>query len=984
MGCGCLKPKAADVREPLRAGDITKNEQPETTPLMGSSQASQALPPHDGSPLAAQLAPVIQAAGKSSRVPDSTIAEVLSSLSALSPASSSRWLHDWSGKASVKARGGLFQLMQRVVGQALDRNVTLAEELIASEASETSSFGQLSGLCMDTLSLEESHRNGVRAAMMLLSHASSSGQVDAATPIVVSALDRLVLLFRPSLLAHIATTADNKRLWSELETHIGLPPLEQHLSLFSCSAKAVLLNLRLVPDGVPAAVMVVKREAALADAMEKLPVGSACVLSPYFESSSGSKIVQGRRVEGGEGHGPRKEFFIATSEDALRRWSSAPAASPPGSPAPNVQVLFQGNRVRFEQHSNVASSKQAAKDCQLVKRALVSARVGDRLKFEFSDGNEAERLITAMHEDTGVSVASLFDSSVCSGTVTVRQCGLQKALKPLFEFHRGSGQTWFGAYASELTHSSYGKDLQSRYSTFGKLLVLAVANRCKISFVLPDIFFHLLLHSDKTFTLDDLKGFDDDLHSSLKKCLKMSKSDFNALKEIDDLPSQMSKEDYVAGKVKETFTPQAMSEIRKGFWSLANKDIFSQVTASDLRQIVCPTESLDKDIDIKRIFKVVIEEEMSECKPFVDAFWSVVDGFSMEEKKLFLQFVTGLAVPPESGTERLLIELPFSAFSKGEHSAMLDKLPQAHTCTNTLELPNYHDALIESGEFSAERGEALQKELQRVLGEKLRMAIRETGGYELDATEVESSFPPAHPTSHELEAREREAQPIQADIIKSDPSRWSIDPLPATPSVHSGVSDGPEAVSDMPEAAVPPSSAGHESSCSLQSLPGPPKPTASAWADVAAESSQAASTQALAESDRFGQGQTSVQPWEALRAEPGELQADLLEDSCDPNNQSKSLEDVPSQPLRGDMEVRDVTSISALDTQLPGGNSDSQMKAPVAFLGELGFGPSASDEDASVLASLLQGPDLGSDRDAPKKITGSSEIDNLIEELDML
>merc|ERR1719420_2920014 len=124
---------------------------------------------------------------------------------------------------------------------------------------------------------------------------------------------------------------------------------------------------------------------------------------------------------------------------------------------------------------------------------------------------------------------------------------------------------------------------------------------------------------------------------------------------------------------------------------------------------------------------------MTECQLFAKAFWAVVDGFSSDEKKLFLRFVTGLEAPPEPGTERLLIELPFSAFSKDEHIAMLDKLPQAHTCTNTLELPNYHDALVESGRFTDAQIESGDKaflaELHRVLAEKLQMAIHETGSY---------------------------------------------------------------------------------------------------------------------------------------------------------------------------------------------------------------------------------------------------------------
>jgi hypothetical protein len=154
--------------------------------------------------------------------------------------------------------------------------------------------------------------------------------------------------------------------------------------------------------------------------------------------------------------------------------------------------------------------------------------------------------------------------------------------------------------------------------------------------------------------------------------------------------------------------------------------------------MICPVDNLSKDIDIKQIFKVVIEEELAECKVFVDAFWYVLDNMSLEEKKLFLRFVTGLDAPPEPGTERLIVELPFSAFSKAEYIAMLDMLPQAHTCTNTLELPNYYEALKESGRVADDEegnGSAFQKELRRVMKDKLLLAIHEAGGYELDAVD---------------------------------------------------------------------------------------------------------------------------------------------------------------------------------------------------------------------------------------------------------
>jgi hypothetical protein len=46
------------------------------------------------------------------------------------------------------------------------------------------------------------------------------------------------------------------------------------------------------------------------------------------------------------------------------------------------------------------------------------------------------------------------------------------------------------------------------------------------------------------------------------------------------------------------------------------------------------------------------------------------------------------------GTEALTISFPFTALGAAERRAALHMLPQAHTCTNTLELPDYYSALM--------------------------------------------------------------------------------------------------------------------------------------------------------------------------------------------------------------------------------------------------------------------------------------------------
>lgn len=46
------------------------------------------------------------------------------------------------------------------------------------------------------------------------------------------------------------------------------------------------------------------------------------------------------------------------------------------------------------------------------------------------------------------------------------------------------------------------------------------------------------------------------------------------------------------------------------------------------------------------------------------------------------------------GSERLTLSFPFVVYGIKQHQQLLGTLPQSHTCANTLELPNYAEAII--------------------------------------------------------------------------------------------------------------------------------------------------------------------------------------------------------------------------------------------------------------------------------------------------
>lgn len=769
MGGGCFKPKVTldpeDVEPPwmrwrsdLSPETLVSVSAPSSTLKMTACTASLVAalegagatsPTRIADPDAAQAANeklglVLQAAGRPGTLDSTELEHVIAELASFEPCDVVTWLAAWVARnpapaGRARSRAGLLGLMQQVLASCLEKHVEAAEAVMTKNAG--CDFSRAVMLCEETLTLDGVERRAVYPAALWLACAAGAGTCEGSPPAIaymVPALDRLVLLFRHSLLSDLVGMPTNRHRWRELEEECGLPAIERHLSLLGCGAKAVMLAMLMVPEGVPPVAMVVNRGSLALDI--GFPTDApACVLSPYFESPTGTKIVHGRRVEGGEGHGPRKEFFTAASLGCTSRWTNQRDAT--ATPLQEVEIaakfMLEGSSRFLAFDLDEASCATIPSSFHaVVLRCLESATVGDQLRLDLADGSQVQATVAAAPLGHRVEVREILR---LQGGAILHHLSLSSPVQPLFEFHRGSGQHWFGAYADEV--DAPGREgLRMRYFIFGKLLALAVTNHCKISFTLPAIFFGFLLHrGNQVPVLDDLRGFDDDLWQSLRKLSKMRNAQFKALKELEGLPNETTRDEYAARRVSSTLAPAALAEVKNGFWSCASsEEYWSQVSAAELRHILCPAEPMGTELAIRNIFEVFMDEDLTECPVFVDVFWSVVDNFKPAERRQFLLFVTGVENPPEPGTERLHIELAFHAFSVEEHERILNMLPQAHTCSNCLELPNYYEALQVTGRVPEEAGpEAMKAELWRVLERKLHMAISETGGYELDATECE-------------------------------------------------------------------------------------------------------------------------------------------------------------------------------------------------------------------------------------------------------
>lgn len=146
------------------------------------------------------------------------------------------------------------------------------------------------------------------------------------------------------------------------------PSSLSYLCLLSAAAQAILLRAGLAEAGERRVNVVTPREEALeqielalesenpvtsvggsslASGLRLSSPTSAIILNPYYLSPWGKKRVLGKRVEEGEGLGPRKELFELAARQLSERWRSPPPASP-SSQSPSVTATAHEGTAEVE------------------------------------------------------------------------------------------------------------------------------------------------------------------------------------------------------------------------------------------------------------------------------------------------------------------------------------------------------------------------------------------------------------------------------------------------------------------------------------------------------------------------------------------------------------------------------------------------------------------------------------------------------------
>ncbi|XP_020205693.1 E3 ubiquitin-protein ligase UPL6 [Cajanus cajan] len=132
---------------------------------------------------------------------------------------------------------------------------------------------------------------------------------------------------------------------------------------------------------------------------------------------------------------------------------------------------------------------------------------------------------------------------------------------------------------------------------------------------------------------------------------------------------------------------QQSSHFLRGFQQLIQKDWIDMFNEHELQLLI--SGSLDSlDVDDLRLHTNYAGDYHSEHY-VIEMFWEVLKGFSLENKKKFLKFVTGCSRGPLLGFRYLEPLFCIQRAGGNASEEALDRLPTSATCMNLLKLPPY-------------------------------------------------------------------------------------------------------------------------------------------------------------------------------------------------------------------------------------------------------------------------------------------------------
>jgi hypothetical protein len=136
----------------------------------------------------------------------------------------------------------------------------------------------------------------------------------------------------------------------------------------------------------------------------------------------------------------------------------------------------------------------------------------------------------------------------------------------------------------------------------------------------------------------------------------------------------------------------AVNAIKEGLFTVIPFEIFKGINYKDLKFLICGNPF----VNIKDwMTNTEYAGDFCSSHPVINWFWEVICGFSQENLRKFLQFVTGSSQVPVEGFSKLkTLRGDPAKFKIVPVSADDFPLPRAHTCFNRLDLPKYRNKIV--------------------------------------------------------------------------------------------------------------------------------------------------------------------------------------------------------------------------------------------------------------------------------------------------
>jgi hypothetical protein len=355
------------------------------------------------------------------------------------------------------------------------------------------------------------------------------------------------------------------------------------------------------------------------------------VVYPFFQSSFGEKVVDGLKVEEGEGKGPLKEWIVLITREMTAKWKDVPIDS----------SITNGNE-SAEANGNKLTALGLTRNLQT--------------GFELSWSSDQEEAFSRVINKIVDADTILLDRGVPTYSFSISDLKVRQPKLAFLEYIQASESFWLNSQTPDTFEN------RRVLYFYGWYLGVVISHYSKIDLPFHELFFSFLLNEDFQVALDGVRSLDPSLYDSLMQMNQMSPSDFAAYLDFEGISSNVSVDDYIVQVVDEKFGSKSsirwqFDELRAGFQRVFSLDELrsADVEAKDLAKVICGSPSdrkaQDSDFNLDEIFRVALDPDFVKCLPLRRVFWRVVNAFGPRLKRKLVKFITGVDTLPLPGTE---------------------------------------------------------------------------------------------------------------------------------------------------------------------------------------------------------------------------------------------------------------------------------------------------------------------------------------------